>query len=131
MKNSSPLRVYALAICAYSLIALAIGVGSALYQAVRLYAPSMTLSAKEYRRASSNESFLELALDPRARENMQGWSEEEVTAAREEFAATALGIEQRSARQILVTDAIMMLVMLSLLGIHLRLLQRIRITAGG
>ncbi len=131
MKNNSPLEIYALVICAFSLLSLAAGTASAIYQSVRISAPNITVSSDEYRRISSNENFVEQEHDPNKREFLQKLSDEKITAVRMAFGETALLIERRSGKQELTKDSLIMLVMLFLLAIHVRLLRRTRVTNRG
>ena len=125
MKQTSPLAIYALAVCAISLAVFAASAVATIYAIVQVSVPHITMSANDYRRMASDESFVEHAR-PDQRERIQEWSPQEIADARAAFGSTAYEVERHVGQQLLVGSFFMALTMLLLLAVHVRLLRRLR-----
>ena len=125
MRKNLILETYALVVCAISIIACSIALGLALHNILSINAPDFTLRPQVYRQHLSNDAF-QRSLSEVTRERIQGYSERQVTAMREEMYAMELQAEQRNGLQGLIRNFITLLVMASLFALHWQIAKRVR-----
>jgi hypothetical protein len=126
--KKSILEIYAYAVCFFTIACFVITLGMALWNVGELIAPELTMSAHEYNKYQTDDSYLE------SLKNTSCYRKEpsplpqgaELTKKRMEAFALAIQIERRSALQNLVKEVIVLLIVTPVFIIHWRLAAKAR-----
>lgn len=113
------LRIYALAVCFVSVIVFSVSTGIGVYDVVQVNLPETTLSGWQYERYQSNDNFTRDWPRDKAMPD-----DDTLTRLREEGYRIALQGEVRNAKQSLIQQVIIMLIMVALFFIHWKLSRK-------
>ena len=116
------IEIYALAVCFVTIICFAVSLGVGLYDLLEISNPEFTLKAFKYEKHQTNDAFTKSWKKKR----INKYSEEEITAKREESYRVALTTESRNAMQSFIRAFIIILIDLIIFFIHWKLAGRER-----
>ena len=119
--STNLLRIYALAVCFVSVIVFSVSTGIGLYDVVQINLPETTLIGWQYERYQSNDNFTRDWPRERAMPD-----DDALTRLRQDSYRIAIAGEARDAKQSLIQQAIIMLIMVALFFIHWKLSGKTR-----
>ena len=116
-------EIYALAVCFVTIVCAVIATGFGFYDLLEIAKPEFTLSAYEYKRFQSNDTFCR---DECKNDNEDKIIDEEITKKRLVSYELALKNEQRDAVQSLVKVFVILVIDAGVFWLHWRLARRSR-----
>jgi len=126
--KKSILEIYALAVCFAAIVCSAIALGVAIYNVIEINNPKFTISAQEYNRHQSNDSFWKGCSNVYGvgKKEEKRPPEEELTKLRLESYQQALKSERRNAFQSLTKTIIIIIIDIVFFVVHWRIARRAR-----
>ena len=131
------IRIYALAVCFATMMIMAISSGIALYDAVQVTVPTLTVDTWQYQNLQTNDAYRQSYLatapiavapvgqPPKQQSTSEVLSEEEVTKLRERQLAIVIDGHRRDAFRSLIQSSIFFLISGVLFFVHWRLAKRL------
>ena len=120
--KKSLLEIYSLAVCFITIICFAVALGVGIYDVLEMTVPDFTLKSHAYEQHQTNEAFTRRWKEERRTK----YTDDEITALRQESYDVSLSTERRDAFQSCIRVGIIVVIDLIIFLLHWMLAKRAR-----